>query len=343
MFSSRVPDSLVENRLARAVSRLRAEGGELLDLTEANPTAVGFAAPPEWLQALSDPDAGVYRPTPLGLAAARAAVADHLSCQELVVDPARVMLSTSTSEAYGQLFKLLCDPGDVVLVPRPSYPLFDHLTRLEGVAAVPYALEYHTRWDVDLSGVEQGLSSHSGRARAVLVVNPNNPTGSFATPAELASLDALCRQHDAALIVDEVFGRYPMCGGRRGPSVLDRSPKSLTFSLGGLSKAVGLPQLKLAWTVAAGPEPLVERALSRLELICDTYLSVGTPVQVAAARLLPRSDERTSRIAQRLSQNYRTLNAARRRLSGGAAVGGRGRMVRCRPDPGDDVRRISSD
>lgn len=307
MFSSRVPDNLTPNHLARALSRVRGAGVDIIDLTESNPTTVGFPASASLLMGLSQPEAGVYRPAAFGLPEARASVAALLGRLELAVDPAHIVLTTSTSEAYSFLFKLLCDPGDAVLVPRPSYPLFDHLTRLEGIESVPYALHYHGRWEVDLASVEKGLAARPGATRAVLVVNPNNPTGSFVTKSELDTIGQLCREHEAAVIADEVFGLYPMTGGLRGPSVLDLPAETLTFSLGGLSKAVGLPQLKLGWIVADGPPPLVERALARLELICDTYLSVATPIQVAAAALLENGEARTAQIARRVRENYHTL------------------------------------
>ena len=215
-----------------------------------------------------------------------------------------MVLTASTSEAYAVLFKLLCSPGDAVLVPRPSYPLFEHLTRLEGIDAVPYALEYDGCWEINLASLREGITP---RVRAILVVNPNNPTGSFVSTSDLETLMSLCREHELALIADEVFGVYPLSETARGPSVFDRPVQGLTFGLGGLSKAVGLPQVKLGWIAASGPTPLVEQALSRLELICDTYLSVGTPVQLAAAHLLEAGTAVTAQIAARVRRNYSTL------------------------------------
>lgn len=303
MFSSRLPADLAPNRLGRALARARSARVEVIDLTESNPTVAGlglsgtdgFRWGPRWTEC------AVYRPAALGIPEARAAVAAYLARQQIQVESGRVVLTTGSSEAYGHLLKLLCDPGDAVLVPRPSYPLLEHLTRLDGVQVLPYGLEYHGRWEVDVAGLRESLTA---RTRAVLLVNPNNPTGSFVSAGEFAAIGRLCRDCDAALIVDEVFGMYPMDGGRRGPSVLDRPMEGLTFSLGGLSKAVGLPQLKLGWIVVGGPGPLVERALARLELICDTYLSVGTPVQLAVADLLQDGHAMTDRIATRVRANY---------------------------------------
>ena len=230
---------------------------------------------------------------------------DYLGRAGLAVDPDRVILTVSTSDAYATLFKLLCDPGQGVFVPRPSYPLFEYLTRLEGVATVSYALECHGRWEVDVASLR--VDQTEGM-RAVLVVSPNNPTGSFVSASEFGHITEMCRERGLALIVDEVFGFYPMSDDRRGPSVLDQPPDVLTFVLGGLSKAVGLPQLKLGWVIVAGPDSLVEKALARLELICDTYLSVGTPVQHAAATLLKTGASMTGQIAERVRANYRRFS-----------------------------------
>ena len=319
MFSSRIPAELAPNRIGRAVSRLRAARAGLVDLTESNPTRVGFRFPAGLPGGAPGPEVQVYRPAPLGLPTARAAVAAHLARPGRPVAPERVVLTASTSEAYGFLFKLLCDPGDAVMVPRPSYPLFEHLTRLEGVRALPYAIEYyghHGRWELDVGGLRQALTSGT---RAVLLVNPNNPTGSFVSPGELDAVARICREHDLALVADEVFGAYPLNGAAPAPSVLDRPRRDvLAFSLGGLSKAVGLPQLKLGWIVVDGPPPAVERALAGLELIGDTYLSVAAPVQLAAGTLLAEGAAVTAQIAARVRANYAAL---RRRVARHPALG----------------------
>lgn len=315
MLSSRIPADLAPNRIDHTVSRLRSARAQLIDLTESNPTRVGFRFPPGLLCGTAEREIQAYRPAPLGLPAARAAVAAHLARPGRPVAPERVALTASTSEAYGFLFKLLCDPGDAVLVPRPSYPLFEHLTRLEGVRALPYALDHHGRWELDLGGLRAALTP---RARAVLLVNPNNPTGSFVSPGEVEAVARICRERDLALISDEVFGAYPMNGATPAPSVLDRPrPDVLAFSLGGLSKAVGLPQLKLGWMVVDGPAAVVERALAGLELIGDTYLSVAAPVQLAAGALLANGAAVTAQIAARVRGNYAAL---RRRVARHAAL-----------------------
>ena len=278
----------------------------MTDLTESNPTRVGLRYPEGILEPLASQRGLRYDPAPLGLEGAREAVAADLGRVRLRVDAESVALTASSSDAYGSLFKLLCDPGDAVLVPRPSYPLFEHLTRLEGVDPIPYPLEYHGRWEIDLAAVASRVTP---RTRAILVVNPNNPTGSFVTAAEWEGVTDVCRARGLALIVDEVFGRYPMAAEPRGPSVLDRTSDVLTFVLGGLSKTVGLPQLKLGWIVLAGPADDVIRAREGLAFIADTYLPVGTPVQLAVSSLLDAGGAVTTQIAARIRTNHAALRS----------------------------------
>ena len=300
-FSSRIPDPRLRNRLTRAHERLVSRGDTVVDLTVSNPTLEGFQYPEQLLEELAAVKGLIYHPEPLGLGSARESVAAHLRRQGHDVEGWQVVLTTSTSDAYSLLFKLMCDPGHQVAVPRPSYPLLEHLTRLDAVSAAPYTLEYHGRWVIDLDGLGRLFSTET---RAVVVVNPNNPTGSFVSSSEVDRIVSLCREHRAALIVDEVFGAYPMARSNRGPSVLDQAPDVLTFVLGGLSKTVGLPGLKLGWFVVAGPRPLAVQALDRLELICDTYLSVATPVQLVVENLLSRGAVVTRQIAARVRRNH---------------------------------------
>ena len=302
MFSSRVPPNREPNRLARAADTARATGRALIDLTVANPTTVGIAYPQDLLQPLASPPALVYTPHPFGLPQARAAVAHDYARRRVAADPERIILTASTSEAYSLLFKMLCNPGDAVLVPVPSYPLFDHLTQLDGVRARHYHLEYHGRWTLDAGSVDRAWSD---TVRAVLGVSPNNPTGSMLSPGELSELAGRCADRGAALILDEVFADYPLRDRVDGPG--GPEPHALTFRLGGLSKSAGLPQVKLGWIAVDGPEPLVSEALERLELICDTYLSVSTPVQVAAAELIEASAHIRKQIHARVVENYREL------------------------------------
>lgn len=304
MFSSRVPAELEPNRLTTAVRRAREARRPLIDLTMTNPTAAGFHYPEGILSPLGDSDGRTYEPQPFGMAAAREAVAREYLRRGIDIAPARIALTASTSEAYSLLFKLLCEPsGDRVLVPAPSYPLFDHLTRLDGVTPAPYRLDYHGRWVVDWESVD---SAWTGEVRAVLAVSPNNPTGSTLTSEETRAFAARCGARDAALIVDEVFADYPLSGAGL-PAPAGQGLASVTFRLGGLSKSAGLPQVKLGWIAVDGPEALVEQAVARLELVCDTYLSVSTPVQVAAAALIQQGAAVRRQIAERVAGNYGLL------------------------------------
>jgi len=307
MFSARVPAQLGANRLAAAVAARRAAGDPIIDLTESNPTRAGLSYPTALLTPLGDSRGLRYEPQPFGLMAARQAVANDFARRGVSVAADRVVLAASTSDAYGWLFKLLADAGDEVLVPRPSYPLFDHLTRLDSVIARPYDLEYHGAWSIDVAGVEAAMSP---RTRAVLLVSPNNPTGSFVKQHELDRIAALCADRGVAVIADEVFADYelmPAAGGLAA-RVLD-CRDVLTFSLGGLSKSIGLPQVKLGWLAVAGPDGLVAAALDRLELVCDTYLTVSTPVQASAAELLTAGAQVRDEIAGRARANHTHLAA----------------------------------
>jgi aspartate/methionine/tyrosine aminotransferase len=275
-FSDRSSVDLAPNALAQALARRPPP----FDLTVANPTR-GAGIPYDEaaiLGALALPGSLVYEPAPFGLASAREAAARDLSAHGPPVDPSRVLLTASTSEAYAFLFKLLCDPGDEVLVPVPSYPLFEHLARLESVRAVPYRLAYDGAWHVDLPSVRDAIGP---RTRAVVVVSPNNPTGSYLKASELAELARL----DLPLISDEVFARYALrADPSRARTVLDAPEAPLVFALGGLSKLAALPQAKLAWTAVGGRDAAA--AMDRLEVIADSFLSVGTPVQHALPALL---------------------------------------------------------
>jgi alanine-synthesizing transaminase len=306
MFSSRLPDGLAPNALSRAIAALRRSGADLCDLTQTNPTAVGLPYPPDVLSSLADPAGRRYEPDPRGLLQAREAVAADYARRGLHVSPDRVVLTASTSEAYAVLFKLLCDAGDQVLVPRPSYPLFALLTALETVRAQPYALEFHGAWSIDRATLEGSITN---RTRAALVVSPNNPTGSLLRTDDREWLAGLAARHGLALVADEVFADYPLAPRPEAVSLLGED-RVLTFTLGGLSKSGGLPQVKLGWIIASGPDGAVADALERLDVICDTYLSVSTPVQVAAARLIEAGHAIRAGIAARLAVNLDRLRAA---------------------------------
>ena len=306
-FSDRVPADLRPNRLAEALADLKQRNQPIIDLTASNPTRVGLVYPDDLLAPLADSRGLVYAPEPLGLLEARQAIVADFARRGLTTTVDRIALTASTSEAYSLLFKLLCAPGDEVLIPRPSYPLFDHLTRLDAVTPVSYELEYHGRWSIDVASIERAFSR---RTRAVLLVSPNNPTGQFTDAAEVEAIAALCRTHDAAIISDEVFADYDLWPVNRAASglLLDRSDV-VGFTLGGLSKSIALPQAKLAWIACSGPGEAVSGVRARLELACDTYLSVSTPIQLAAAQLLQRGAPIRRQIQERIRENYGTLRA----------------------------------
>jgi len=303
MTSSRLPASLEPNALSRALDARRRRGVAVADLTESNPTRVGLHYPPALLAGLAHPEGLVYDPQPLGLWAARAAVAADFRRRGIVISADRVAITASTSEAYALLFKLFCDAGDAILVPRPSYPLFEHLARLESVTAVPYGLEYHGAWRIDLDSVRRAAGP---RVKALLIVSPNNPTGSFLHRDDLAALSALAATHDWPIIGDEVFADYPLDPAPAAVSVMAASDV-LTLSLGGLSKSAGLPQVKLGWIGFGGPAARVDAALAAFEIVADTYLSVSTPVQVAAPSLIAHGALVRAQILARARQNLATL------------------------------------
>lgn len=303
MTSSRLPASLEPNALSRALDARRRRGVAVADLTESNPTRVGLHYPPALLAGLAHPEGLVYDPQPLGLWAARAAVAADFRRRGIVISADRVAITASTSEAYALLFKLFCDAGDAILVPRPSYPLFEHLARLESVTAVPYDLEYHGAWRIDLDSVRRAAGP---RVKALLIVSPNNPTGSFLHRDDLAALSALAATHDWPIIGDEVFADYPLDPAPAAVSVMAASDV-LTLSLGGLSKSAGLPQVKLGWIGFGGPAARVDAALAAFEIVADTYLSVSTPVQVAAPSLIAHGALVRAQILARARQNLATL------------------------------------
>ncbi|MDD5564101.1 MAG: pyridoxal phosphate-dependent aminotransferase [Thermoanaerobaculaceae bacterium] len=302
MFSRRVPADLAPNRIAAAL----AAAAPPFDLTASNPTACGIPYPDGLLDALADRAGLAYRPDPRGLASARRAAAAEYRRWGVEVDPEHVVLTASTSEAYAFLFKLLAEPGGAVLVPSPSYPLFEHLARLEGVDAIPYHLNAELGWRPDLDA----LAAAPAAVRAVVVVHPNNPTGSFVHPGDAAELERLAAERGWAVIADEVFLDYPLAGGDGSGWSFAAAEEALTFALGGLSKSVGLPQLKLGWIVAGGPRPLVEAALARLEFIADTFLSVGTPVQLALPALLHDGAPVRAAILERCRENLAELQRA---------------------------------
>jgi alanine-synthesizing transaminase len=297
-FSNRLPPHADINPLSRAIASLQAAGVRIVDLTESNPTTVGLDYPAGWLDVLGAEHVLRYAPQSLGLAVAREAVAADYARRGSRVDPAQVVLSASSSEAYSWLFKLLCNPGEAVLVPQPSYPLFEHLTRLEAVQALPYHLGYHGRWEIDFDSVDAAPAN----VRAILLVSPNNPTGSFVTRAEAHRLGEICRSRGWAIVADEVFADYPL-DVSEAPTESVMNLDVLSFTLGGASKSLGLPQVKLGWTVVGGPEHERVRALAALEIIADAFLSVGTSVQGAAPSLLSTGGIVRDQIRRRIADN----------------------------------------
>ena len=296
MFSERL-GSLEENELWRVLSRKRAAGDDVFDLTESNPTRVGLTYPSdEILAALAQPEALTYEPAPKGHLIARQAVARYYFERDKDVAPDDIVLTASTSEAYSFLFKLLCEPGDEVLVPRPSYPLFETLASLEAVEPVPYSLD---------DGPGDSLSP---RCRAIVAVHPNNPTGSYVSDETAERLVTLSEKNDVALIVDEVFLDYVI--GRSAARSFAGAERGLVFVLSGLSKLAGLPQMKLAWIATGGATERCKEARTRLEHIADAFLSVGTPVQLAAPRFLELAPSIRERIRERVGKNLGALERA---------------------------------
>jgi hypothetical protein len=307
MFASRTNWLLTQNRLSREVEELRRKGLPLLDLTESNPTHCGFAFDKQAiLEALANPQALSYAPDPRGLLLARQAVASYYAERGIALDPGQIFLTTSTSEAYSYVFRLLADPADAVLVPQPSYPLFDFLAGLSDVRAIPYPLICDQTWQIDLPMLEERLEA---RARAILVVHPNNPTGSFVRRRDLEQLLAFCRKGDMALVADEVFADYSL--GADPLRVVSHAAitEALTFTLSGLSKISALPQMKLAWLVVNGPSELLRSGLARMEIIADTYLSSSAPLALALPALLETRRTLQPQILARVTSNLQLLDA----------------------------------
>ncbi len=320
MFSRRTNWKLALNRFTEAQREFAAGGKEALDLTVSNPTRAGLRYDEAAiLDALRNPRSLDYDPQPKGLLSGREAVAAYYKERGEAVSPDALVLTTSTSEGYSYLFRLLCNPGDEVLVPKPSYPLFEFLADLQDVELVPYPLIYDHGWLVDCDSLRKAASE---RTRAVVVVHPNNPTGSYASAQEREELSRFCHEREAALIVDEVFLDYAL-EGKHGSFVTDADV--LTFTLSGVSKISCLPQMKMAWIAASGPQRERNGALERLEMIADTYLSMNAPVQLAAPVLLDARKTIQPQLLGRVRTNLAELdkqlasqkNCARLQVEGG--------------------------
>ena len=305
-FSHRTNWPLHANAIARAIADVRASGQKILDLSISNPTGAGIRPDAETvLEALCNPEAMHYDPQPRGLLQARKTVCRYYRESHDVydLDPEHLILTTSTSEGYSFIFRLLCNPGDEVLIPKPSYPLFEFLAGLCDVKVVPYPLIYDHGWQIDFDSLYKAATPQT---RAVIVVHPNNPTGSYASMDEGAALNAFCRDYQSALIVDEVFLDYAHDGSPRASFV--SNAEALTFTLSGVSKISALPQMKLAWLAVSGPEGRVSQALARLEVIADTYLSLNAPVQLAAPVLLDQRKQIQPVLIDRLRVNLGELD-----------------------------------
>jgi len=306
MFSRRTEWKLTPNRFTQAQAELRAAGTEVLDLSISNPTRADLHYDDEAiLQSLLQPGAMDYDPQPKGLLAARQSVARyyHDTHDAFGVDPESLILTTSTSEGYTYVFRLLCNPEDEVLVPKPSYPLFEFLADLQDVKLVPYPLIYDQGWQIDFPSLYKAVNH---RTRAVVLVHPNNPTGSYASSAEMEGLNRFCAEYNLALIVDEVFLDYAHDGAARSSFVTNED--ALTFTLSGLSKISGLPQMKVAWIATSGPEDRKTQALDRLEVIADTYLSMNAPVQLALPVLLEQRKNIQPLLLDRVRANLAELD-----------------------------------
>jgi alanine-synthesizing transaminase len=306
MFSQRTDWKLTPNHFTEVQRELSAAGREILDLTVSNPTRAGLPYDVETIVgALANPRAMDYDPQPFGLRSAREVVAAYYREQRegLGVEPEGLLLTTSTSEGYSYVLRLLCNPDDEILVPKPSYPLFEFLADLEDVKLKPYPLLYDHGWQIDFPSLDQAVNP---RTRAVVIVHPNNPTGSYVEGRERDDLNVFCRKHHLALIVDEVFLDYAHDGAPR--STFARNQETLTFTLSGLSKVSGLPQMKLAWLAVSGPPDQVDTALARLEIVADTYLSMNAPIQLAASVLLEQRRSLQPLLLDRLRWNLSQLD-----------------------------------
>jgi alanine-synthesizing transaminase len=306
MFSKRTAWNLSPNRFSVALEKHRKSGKPLLDLTVSNPTNCGLSFEADKiLSSLTNAAAVIYEPESKGLLVARNAVADYYATQPdpVAVSPENIILTTSTSEGYSYIFRLLCEAGDEVLIPRPSYPLFDFLATIQDIRLIPYSLVYDHGWQIDFHSLKSAITS---RTRAVIVVNPNNPTGSYVKPSELNELNLICAANQMAIIADEVFLDYLL--EPAGCKSLANNQQALTFTLSGLSKISGLPQMKASWIAASGPEKPVSDALARLDVIADTYLSMNAPIQYSLPTLLDTRHSFQEQLNARLRRNLEELD-----------------------------------
>src|SRR6478672_5802113 len=304
MFASRTNWNLQPNRLAEALAQHKSSGRPLLDLSASNPTECGFKYDaPAIMRALCAPASLQYRPDPHGLKSARQAVSDYYAEHAAHVAIDDLVLTASTSEAYSFIFRLLCNSGDELLIPTPGYPLFDFLADVNDVKLTRYPLFYDHGWHIDIHAFKQAITP---RTRGIIVVHPNNPTGHFTRPEEVAELNQICSANQLAIIADEVFLDFSL-----GPEQQSFATNSgaLTFTMSGISKISGLPQMKFAWLAVSGPEAEKREALARLEMIADTYLSLNAPIQLAAPVLLRQRKQFQQQLMVRVQANLAELDA----------------------------------
>lgn len=301
MFSQRTQWKLTPNELSFRLEALEKQGQPVLNLIESNPTRCGLRYPKrKILRVLSNARNISYEPSGAGLTAAREAIVRYYQSRGFTVDPNRIFLTASTSESYSVLFRLLLNSGEHILVPRPSYPLFEFLAQLNDVTIGFYRLGYDKGWHIDLENFKKSVEAQT---RAAVIVNPNNPTGSFLKQKERLEINHLCRQQDMAIICDEVFSDFYFAGDENRIGSMVENNAVLTFTLGGISKSLGLPQMKLGWMVVSGPDDLVTTTIERLEIILDTYLSVNTPAQNALSSWLQLRPVIQRRISRHLRKN----------------------------------------
>jgi aspartate/methionine/tyrosine aminotransferase len=305
MFAERTRWNLGANRLSEALALQRRSERALLDLTASNPTECGFHYEQEAiLKALAHPQALKYHPDPRGLKSAREAVCSYYAGMGIKVAVEDLVLTTSTSEAYSFVFRLLANPGDEVLIPTPSYPLFDFLADIQDVNLVRYPLFYDHGWHIDFHKLEQSIT---GQTRGIIVVHPNNPTGHFTWPEEIDRLNQICSKNSMVVIADEVFLDFGLKAER--PRAFAGNGETLTFTLSGISKISALPQMKLAWLLVSGPDKQIREAMARLEVIADTYLSLNTPIQLAASILLDQRHVMQPQLMERVRRNLSKLDS----------------------------------
>lgn len=306
-FSSRSDWTLTPNQLTARLTEIEASGAQILDLTESNPTQVGLQYPTDIvLSSLTDPNNLSYHPSPLGQQEARETIAEYYDSKGIYVNSNQILVTSSTSEAYSMIFRLIANPGDHILMPRPSYPLFHFLASLNDIELASYALTYQKYWKIDFEDIRKSYKPK--RTKGIVLVNPNNPTGSYIKKDELTKLNQFAEGNQLCIISDEVFSDFQWDKKIEGIPSLAGNQKALTFTLSGISKVLALPQMKLSWIVVNGPKGLIKQAFDRLEIISDTYLSANTPVQNALHHWMKLKDKMQKQILKRVSANRTFLS-----------------------------------